>query len=144
VTAERQRKARRGSRRQRCRERFSAAGHSGPAAPTVVRTKSSSGRAPRISTVSFATVFGTPLTWYLRTRSGYSLASTMEEVTCPLSTAMRFARLTARGQCGQVGVTNTWSASGDWICPMSARLASVRPESPADTSLMASMSDMNS
>jgi hypothetical protein len=28
------------------------------------------------------------------------------------SRAMRWARLTARGQCGQVGVTNTWMLVG--------------------------------
>jgi len=106
--------------------------------------KSSSGRAPRISTVPFTIVFGTPLTWYFRTKSGYSLASTTKDVTLPLSTAMRLARLTARGQCGQVGVTNTWSVRDDSMPASMARLASFRPESPADTTLIASSSDMNS
>lgn len=114
------------------------------AAPTAVRMNSLSGLAPRISTRSLTTVFGTPLTWYRRTRSGYSLASTMIDVTFPLSTAIRFARLTAWGQCGHVGVTNTLSVTGASRPASIARLSSASPESPFDTIRIASSSDMNS
>ena len=60
------------------------------------------------------------------------------------STAMRWAMATARGQCGQVGVENTWMASGVETWATSARLAGERPESLAPTVSMAASSAANS
>src|SRR4029077_4294849 len=74
--------------------------------PIACSTYVSSGSAPRISTVSFTTVFGTPFTWYLRARSGNSVASTSYAVMLGFDSAISCARLTARGQCGHVGVVN--------------------------------------
>ena len=46
---------------------------------------------------------------------GDATAATAEAVMCGLTRAMRCARLTALGQCGQVGVTNTWMWSSSVI-----------------------------
>ena len=53
------------------------------------------------------TVFGTPVTRNRRARSGNSVASTANAVMFGLANAISGERLTARGQCGQVGVVNT-------------------------------------
>src|SRR6185295_173482 len=49
---------------------------------------------------------------YFRARSGNSVASTAYAVMCSLANAISCERLTARGQCGQVGVENTWIVVG--------------------------------
>jgi len=107
-------------------------------------TNAASGSAPRISTRSLTTVFGTPVTRYWRTRSGYSIAATADAVMCAFSRARRWARLTALGQCGQVGVANTWMSIGWSTAATSARLSSLNPESPEATSAIASTSDTSS
>ena len=93
---------------------------------------------------SLTTVFGTPVTRYCRTRSGYSTAATAEAVMCGLTSAMRCARLTALGQCGQVGVTNTWMSIGWSTAAIKAWLSSLSPESPEATSRIDSTSETSS
>jgi hypothetical protein len=57
-------------------------------------------------------VFGTPVMRYLRARSGNSVASTANAMMFGLANAISLARATALGQCGQVGVENTWMVVG--------------------------------
>ena len=53
-----------------------------------------------------------------------SVASTQVARMCTLSRAIRCASDTARGQCGQVGVTKTWMSRGVvTFAAMSARLS---------------------
>jgi len=93
---------------------------------------------------SLATVFGTPVTRYCCTRSGYSTAAIAEAVMCELTSAMRCARLTALRQCGQVGVTNTWMSIGSSTAAIKAWLSSLSPESPEATSRIDSTSETSS
>ena len=82
---------------------------------------------------SSTTVFGTPVTWYCAARSGNSVASMADAVTCGLAAARRQARLTAWGQKRQVGVTNTWMPSGRSSASSAATLSSLSggPAPPA-------------
>ena len=89
-------------------------------------------------------VFGTPVTLYRRDSSMNSVASTQAAVMWGLSNAIRWARLTARGQCGQVGVTNTSIVVGSWRPAMSFLFSSLSPESSPPARMTASTSDMNS
>ena len=65
-----------------------------------------------ISIVSLTIVLGTPVTWYLRLRSMNSVASIASAVMLGFAAAILCARTTALGQCGQVGVENTWMCVG--------------------------------
>jgi len=109
---------------------------------TSISPSSSTG--PRISTVRFTTILGTPVTLCSRTRSGNSVATIAVAVTRSLSNAARCARLTARGHDAQVGVTNTRTSRGPGSAASRARLAGERPESPLDTIRIVSTSVMNS
>lgn len=93
---------------------------------------------------SFTTVFGTPVTRYRRARSGNSVASTANAVMCLLANAISCARLTARGQCGHVGVENTWIVTGLSTAAIRWRFSSVRCEPAPPTRRMACTSEMNS
>lgn len=62
--------------------------------------------------VPFTTVFGTPVTRYIRDKSMNSVASTQVAVIKALDMAILWASVTARGQCGQVGVTKTLISTG--------------------------------
>jgi len=98
-----------------------------------------------ISIEPLTIVFGTPVTRYLRDSSMNSVASTLVARMKGLSTAMRWASVTARGQCGQVGVTNTLMSRGSRACAaISALLSAVSPESSVPARMTASMSAMNS
>lgn len=100
--------------------------------------------APRISTVSFITVFGTPRTLYLTARCANSPATTASAMMDSDSMASLCASATALGQYGQVGVTNTCMWTGLSNCFSAILLASLRPDSPFDASLMASRNARNS
>ncbi|MDQ3439141.1 MAG: hypothetical protein M3478_02185, partial [Planctomycetota bacterium] len=65
-----------------------------------------------ISTVSLTIVFGTPVTRKRRESSMNSVASIADDVMFGLENAILCARTTALGQCGQVGVLNTWMCVG--------------------------------
>jgi hypothetical protein len=65
-----------------------------------------------ISIVSLTIVFGTPVTRYFRLRSMNSVASIASAVMFGFAAAILCARTTALGQCGQVGVENTWMCVG--------------------------------
>src|SRR4051812_29389602 len=69
------------------------------------------------------TVFGTPVTWYCRARSGNSVASTAKAVMLGLANAISCATLTARGQCGHVGVVNTRTVTGEDTAATRVRLS---------------------
>jgi hypothetical protein len=98
-----------------------------------------------ISTFSFTTVLGTPLMRYFLITSGNSAAPTDAIVTLSLAIDIRIARLTARGQCGHVGVTNTWMCTGSWTDASSPRLVSFNPgSSTPPTRRMDSRSEENS
>jgi len=71
-----------------------------------------SGTAPSISTFSFIIVLGTPVTLYFSARCGNSIASIMSAVINGFSMANWWASLTALGQYGHVGVTNTCIYTG--------------------------------
>ncbi len=65
-------------------------------------------------------------------------------VILSLSIANLKARRTARGQYGQVGVEKTWTWTGFAISFSAARVGSLSPLSPLETSRMASTSVPNS
>jgi len=81
---------------------------------------------------SLTIVFG-PADRVARDELGNSLASIVVAVTCALSTAIRFARLTA-GDNESGGVTKTCRCTGSSRPASSSRLGSERPESPVDAS----------
>ena len=95
---------------------YVAGGESVSGNPSTLRTNSSSGSAPRISVLPLTIVLGTPVTRNFRERSMNSVASTEVARMCVLSPAILCASDTARGQCGQVGVTKTWMSSGPVAC----------------------------
>ena len=80
--------------------------------PSACAMNAGSGRAPSTSVSPLTTVFGTADTRNRRARSGNSVASTANAVMCGLANAISCASMTARGQCGQVGVVNTCSVIG--------------------------------
>jgi hypothetical protein len=106
--------------------------------------KRGSGCAPTNSTVSFTTIFGTDRTSYRSESSGNSVASTTSAVTFSLAIAIWWANLAARGQYGQVGVTNTWMWTGSASAPSSLRVFSDSSMLPRDTSTMSVISVENS
>ena len=107
-------------------------------------TRRPSGRAPSKCIVSLTTVRGTPCTRYLAASWGNSVASTISAVTRVLSSAILWAKLTALGQYGQVGVTKTCMWRGSFRPARKALVVSDRPESWADTSTMLSKREVNS
>ena len=90
------------------------------------------------------TVRGTPCTWYFIARWGNSVASTMSAETRSLAIASLCASTTARGQYGQVGVTNTWMCTGRVSVRSAAIVSSLRPGSPLPSIRRSSISDENS
>ncbi len=110
----------------------------------IACTNSASGRAPSMLPVSFTMVRGTARIWYRCARYGNSVISTMSAVMNSFSTATCCASRTAAGQCGQVGVLNTWMWVG-WVIPVKAVLLSgVRSVLPLDTVRMAARKGANS
>src|SRR5436190_3636943 len=107
-------------------------GHYPP--PSACSTNASGGSAPRISTESFTTVFGTPVTEYFRARSGNSVASTANAVMFGFANAISCASATARGQCGHVGVVNTCIVVGDDTAATRFRLSSDNTDGRPPTS----------
>ncbi len=79
-----------------------------------------------------------------RARSGNSVASTANDVICGLANAISLARLTARGQYGQLGVVKTRMVRGASTAARRARLASDRCDAPPPARRIASTSDTNS
>src|SRR5580765_5948373 len=110
-------------------------GHYTP--PSACATNASGGSAPRISTASLTTVFGTPVTEYFRARSGNSVASTANAVMLGLANAISCATATARGQCGHVGVVKTWTVVGSCTPAISLRLSSESIDGRPPTSSIA-------
>ena len=72
------------------------------------------------------------------------MASTMSARMCSLSMASLWAKLTAPGQYGQVGVMKTCMCTGVVMLATASLVASPSPDSPLDTSMMPSMSVVNS
>jgi len=89
-------------------------------------------------------VFGTPVTWYRRARSGYSVASTAYAVTLQFAHAISCASVTALGQCGHVGVEKTCRFIGRSMATIFSRLSFESIDGPPPTSRIALMSEMNS
>src|SRR2546422_7108601 len=77
-------------------------------------------------------------------RSGNSPASTISVRTLGLSIARNAASLAARGQCGQVGVTNTctWMSCDRRV--RSSRVCGAMAVDPCDTAIIRSSSVANS
>ena len=63
---------------------------------------------------------------------------------CGFANAISCARFTARGQCGQVGVVNTWTVIGVSTAATSERLSADSVEAPPPTSSIAWISETNS
>ena len=72
------------------------------------------------------------------------MASTANAVMLGLANAISCATLTARGQCGQVGVVNTCTFVGVVTAATRFKLSSDSIEGRPPTSSTAWMSDMNS
>jgi len=103
-----------------------------------------SGPAPTNSWASPTTVLGTDETWYFCASSGYPVTSMPSAVMRSLSIANLKARRTARGQYGQVGVEKTWTWMGRSTSLSAARVGSLSPLWPVETSRMASTRVPNS
>ena len=89
-------------------------------------TKAASGTDPTQARRSFATIAGTETTPWRSAATENSVASTAAAVTRSEARAQRYASSTAGGQCGQVGVTYTSSATS---CSSEASVSSDAGES---------------
>ena len=110
----------------------------------TARTNICSGKPPMISIVSLTIVFGTPVTRYLRLRSMNSVASIASAVMFGFAAAILCARTTALGQCGQVGVENTWMCVGLSTAWIHFSVSGSRSILPVPATMIASTRPTNS
>lgn len=97
-----------------------------------------------VSAPELIVVCGTPLTLNLFANSGNSIASIISARMSGFARAKRCASVTAGGQYGQVGVTNTCRSTSLLIFSMKTIVSGLSPASRLLTRMMLWISEVNS